>query len=272
MTKEEVCKAIHTCARKLGRNANKGELRQMAGVTERSLYKHFGSLRTALESAGLQVSGPGFGQPEEILLLDWAGVARELKKLPSVMEYRRLGRFSHKPFHTRYAAWAAIPRAFRKFVETQGLQSKWRDVLKLATAASIKPEAGATCVMPRNLRGGLLMDRPVYGRPLLMPEMAHAPLNEMGVVFAFGAMARRLGFVVHRLQPGFPDCIAMRDMGRGRWQLVRIEFEYESRNFLKHRHRHDRCDLIVCWVHNWKDCPKGLEVLELSRAVASQMG
>ncbi|HEU4417179.1 MAG TPA: hypothetical protein VFT65_20495 [Candidatus Angelobacter sp.] len=268
MTKEEIREAIQTCARTLGRNANKGELRQMAGVSERSLYKHFGSLRAALESAGLLAAGPGFGQPEEALLLDWAGVARKMKKIPSVLEYRRLGQFSHKPFHTRYDSWAAIPGAFRKFVEKQGVQGRWRDVLKLAAAGRTKPPAVKGRARARSRRCGMLMDRPVYGRRLLMPEMAYEPLNELGVVFAFGAMARRLGFVVHRLQPGFPDCIAMRDMGRGRWQLVRIEFEYESRNFQKHRHRHDRCDLIVCWRHNWKDCPKGLEVLELSSLAA----
>jgi hypothetical protein len=49
---------------------------------------------------------------------------------------------------------------------------------------------------------------------------------------------------------------------------VRIEFEYLSRNFLKHRHRVDKCDIIVCWIHNWPECP--LEVLELRKVVSSQ--
>lgn len=107
-----------------------------------------------------------------------------------------------------------------------------------------------------------MRDRPVYGPPLLWPELAHAPTNELGVVFVFGMMARRLGFVVHRLQAGFPDCIAMREVAPGVWQRVRIEFEFESRNFKKHKHRRDKCDVIVCWKHNWKDCP--LDVVELS--------
>jgi hypothetical protein len=75
-------------------------------------------------------------------------------------------------------------------------------------------------------------------------------------------MARKLGFVVHRLQATFPDCIAMREVAPGLWQRVRIEFEFESRNFKKHKHRKDKCDVIVCWKHNWKDCP--LDVVELS--------
>jgi len=28
---------------------------------------------------------------------------------------------------------------------------------------------------------------------------------------------------------------------------LRIEFEFESRNFKKHKHRRDKCDVIVCW-------------------------
>jgi hypothetical protein len=101
--------------------------------------------------------------------------------------------------------------------------------------------------------------------PLHLPEMAYAPTNEMGVMFLFALMARRLGFVVQRLQAGFPDCEAMRETAPGRCQLVWIEFEFESRNFAKHRHRRDGCDMIVCWKHNWKDCP--LEVIALSEVV-----
>src|SRR6185312_9576094 len=58
---------------------------------------------------------------------------------------------------------------------------------------------------------------------------------------------------------------ALRRVDREHWQRVRIEFEYESRNFLDHMHDAADCDLIVCWKHNWPDCP--LEVLELKSLV-----
>ena len=29
----------------------------------------------------------------------------------------------------------------------------------------------------------------------------------------------------------------------------------------------EACDLIVCWRHNWPECPENLEVLELSTVV-----
>jgi hypothetical protein len=44
-----------------------------------------------------------------------------------------------------------------------------------------------------------------------------------------------------------------------------LNFELESRNFLLHKHDPKGCDLIVCWVHNWPECP--LEVIELSKVV-----
>ena len=75
-----------------------------------------------------------------------------------------------------------------------------------------------------------------------------------------------------RFQPGFPDCEALREVARGVWQRVRIEFEFESRNFLRHRHKPNGCELIVCWKHNWKECPKGLEVIELRKEIAKIAG
>ncbi|HEY1939619.1 MAG TPA: hypothetical protein VGJ33_16935 [Candidatus Angelobacter sp.] len=80
--------------------------------------------------------------------------------------------------------------------------------------------------------------------------------------------------MVHQIQSEFPDCEAVREVARGQWQRFRIEFEYESRNFLKHRHTKSGCDLIICWRHNWPECP--LKVLELSKelrkAVSEELG
>jgi hypothetical protein len=109
----------------------------------------------------------------------------------------------------------------------------------------------------------ILPGRPVYGPPLATGGIAHAPLNELGVVFLFGMLAEKLGFVVMRIQKEFPDCEAMREVEPGRWQLEQIEFEYQSRNFLTHGHDPALCDVIVCWEHNWPECPERLEVIEL---------
>jgi hypothetical protein len=61
-----------------------------------------------------------------------------------------------------------------------------------------------------------------------------------------------------------------RDLFQGRpnkWQRVRIEFEYESREYRDHGHPLDGCEVIVCWRHNWADCPENLEVVELASVI-----
>ena len=61
---------------------------------------------------------------------------------------------------------------------------------------------------------------------------------------------------------GFPDCEAKRQIARGKWQRVRIEFEYESRAFRDHGHRIDGCDIIVCWKNDLPQTP-GPQILAL---------
>jgi hypothetical protein len=81
------------------------------------------------------------------------------------------------------------------------------------------------------------------------------------VILLFGAMAEKLGFAVLKIGTAYPDCEAFRVMEGGRLERVKIEFEFESRNFLRHMHEASKADMIVCWRHNWAECP--LEVVEL---------
>lgn len=83
----------------------------------------------------------------------------------------------------------------------------------------------------------------------------------------FGMVAKDLGYLVEAIQSSYPDCEAKRKVAQGQWQPVRIEFEYLSKNFVEHNHDPNTCDVIVCWIHNWKDCPEHLEVIELSEVI-----
>ena len=107
--------------------------------------------------------------------------------------------------------------------------------------------------------------RPVMGPPLMLHGLACEPVNEAGVVFLFGMVAHRLGFWVDSLQMAYPDCEAKLEMEPGLWQHVHIEFEYESRHFRAHRHDEKKCDILVCWRHNWKGCPKEIQVVEMRK-------
>jgi hypothetical protein len=110
-------------------------------------------------------------------------------------------------------------------------------------------------------------DRPVMGEPFDRSPMTNAPVNELGVMVLFGMVAAGLGLQVESVQGKFPDCMAKRQVAPGKWQYLRIEFEYESKNFKLHGHDPKGCDMIVCWRHNWKECPAEIEVVELSRLV-----
>jgi hypothetical protein len=216
----------------------------------------------------MERSGGGHKLELEVLFRDWAGIVRKLKKLPSLSEYELASKYSHTPLTTRFDGWMRVPGAMKQYAQQHGLAEEWSDVLKII-AAQEQEEAerarlsGATTGPRKSTR--VLVNQPIYG-PMMRPcPLSHGPINEAGVVYLFGTMAERLGYVVMRMQIEFPDCEAMRRIEDDRWQRVRIEFEYESRNFLKHMHEANECDLIVCWTHNWPECP--LEVLELRNEV-----
>lgn len=101
----------------------------------------------------------------------------------------------------------------------------------------------------------------VFGDKVRFKSLSCAPVNELGVVYLFGVLHETFDLKIESIQAGFPDCIARRRIGPNRWEEVRIEFEYDSRSFVTHGHAPDGVDVIVCWRHNWKECPKEIEII-----------
>ncbi|HEY7403027.1 MAG TPA: hypothetical protein VIB39_05865 [Candidatus Angelobacter sp.] len=156
-----------------------------------------------------------------------------------------------------------------KYARKEGLEKKWKDVMAMIgeQAEDGWPANGLKWPIPAKGKSLLMKDRLVYG-PLMTPcALLHVPTNEAGVMFLFAAMAMELGFVATIIRTEFPDCEALREVEPNRLQRVFIEFEYESRNFLKHGHRVDKCDIVVCWIDNWPECP--LEVIALSELLSA---
>jgi hypothetical protein len=261
ITKEEILQAIKECAEELGRAPSISELQKMKGVAKAAIYRKFGNYKTALELCGLERTGPGYQTELRGLFLDWAGVARSLGRLPTMGDYEARGKYSIQPLLRRYGVWGDVPAGMAEYVKAQGIESEWSDVLELIKRGRSSVRGMVRRSVPP--RAKLMEDQPVYGAPLTFGPLTFAPTNEGGVMFLFGALAEELGFAVLRIQPGFPDCEAMREIKPGVWQRVRIEFEFESRNFVAHEHRVDGCEIIVCWNHNWEACP--LEVIELRK-------
>lgn len=109
-----------------------------------------------------------------------------------------------------------------------------------------------------------MKEKSVVGDLINFRGLVYSPVNENGVIFVFGKVIEDLNMYIEEIKPGFPDCVGRRFTGRG-WEKVYIEFEYKSSHFVEHRHDPKKCDLIVCWEHDWPECP--MEVIELREVI-----
>lgn len=276
---DQVLNAIRTVADVLGRPPSRAEFRSSSGMSEYQVLKHFPSWREAVKAAGLAPNSTNQPIEPDALLEDWGELVRRARRIPTRRQYQQDGTFSAGVFERRFGPWSTIPSRFRGFAQGK---IKWADVMALLPIEDARQLISTTPLRPpvhsllvrngekpcehthlHNKLGG----RPTYGNPLDFRGLRHEPVNEQGVVFLFGMVARELGYLVEAVQTGYPDCEAKRQVGPGKWQRVRIEFEFESRNFRDHGHPQSGCDVIVCWRHNWSECPKHLEVVELSSLI-----
>jgi len=269
--RDDILKAIQLCAHELAHSPSRSEFLAHSGLGEYHVLKYFESWTDAVLAAGLRPDLTNRRLSKEDLLEDWGNIVRAKRQIPTRSQYRREGKYSPGVFEKRFGPWSSIPA---KFVDFANSNSEWADVVALLPVPKPKPKPEreylsnesaeiSTLVSQTQQRYSKLADRPTYGNPIDFRGLRHEPVNENGVVFLFGIVARELGYSVEAVQAGFPDCEAKRQVGVGRWQRVRIEFEFESRNFRDHGHSPDGCDIIVCWRHNWPECPNHIEVVEL---------
>lgn len=109
--------------------------------------------------------------------------------------------------------------------------------------------------------------RNIVGRLINFRGLVYAPTNEQGVVFLFGKIAHEFGIYIELIRTGYPDCVAKRYIGKAMWEDMKIEFEFKSSDFVRHNHKVEDVDMIVCWEHDWQECPKSIEVLELENEI-----
>jgi hypothetical protein len=286
LNQQQIVKSIAAMAKRLGRAPSLLEFVTGACIPKNSVFRLFPRWNDAVRAAGLQPYRLYLRPEDHELLTDWGETVRKLGAVPSRRAYDLNGKHYPVTLEKRFGGWPALPQAFRDF--TKG-KREWADVLALvpdtgnpAVGARDTPSAlsqrmgarlinerSASTILPRQLQHAPLLERLTYGEPLDFPALRHEPVNEQGVVLLFGMVAKHLGYVVESVQAGFPDCEAKRQIAPRRWQRVNIEFEFESRNFRDHGHPLTGCDVIVCWHHNWPDCPAHIEVLELSSFIKS---
>jgi Homing endonuclease associated repeat len=286
--------SLAAMARGAGRPPSRREFLSRSEISEYAVIKLFPSWNAALEAAGLAPYTRNVRLEDQELLADWGQTVRRNRGVPTCRAYHQLGRFGLRTIENRFGAWSQVPEVFRRFAQGK---RKWADVLALLPAPAPKPSpqrgrnpvpntlasravapaflperlspSNKNCPVPSKIRYRTLHGRPTYGQPTDFRGLRHEPVNEQGVMLLFGMVAKELGYIVEAVQSGFPDCEAKRQIGSDRWQRVQIEFEFESRNFRDHGHPFTGCDIIVCWRHNWPDCPHHLEILELSSLLKS---
>ena len=269
--KKHIIGAIARMASKLGRAPSHSEFTARSGITAHAITRCFACWNDAVRAAGLRANTLNVRAEDRTLLEDWGRVVRRNGRKPSFHAYRRKGKYDPTTLQRRLGPWSKMPKAFRKFAKGK---REWADVVALISVpkrkrARARKWNSAPAGLPKAVHYAPLADRPACGNPTNFHALRHEPVNEQGVVLLFGMLAKELGFLIEGVQTEFPDCEAKRQIGPERWQRVNIEFEFESRNFRDHRHAVQGCDLIVCWRHNWPDCPENIEVLELSRAIKS---
>jgi hypothetical protein len=252
---EALAARLQELAAKLGRrNVSMREFEAATGITPYHVVRTLGSYGALRAAAGLDPP-PNRRLCNDTLLRALRDACLKAGGIPRCTHAERFGAYSKPSYALRWGDWRGTLTALRAWVETHDPGFPY-----LALLSADRPAPGPRR-LPRRASGA------AYGAPLHFGPLLHEPTNEQGVLLLFGALATSLGFSIERIAPSFPDCEAKQRVAGG-WRRVRIELEYQSRNFHYHKHDPAECDLIVCWEHNWPEAP--LPVLELRAEIVKR--
>ena len=268
-TDEAILKELQRVASKLNKKSlSIAEFKKHGQISDATIINRFALWNVAVEKAGLDPIDPierarsTPSIPEEDLLLDLIRLYKEFGKTPTKALINSEGKYSDHPYRKKFGGHIkAFRLAQKKYPEKFQQQSAITETPLTTSSSAIKlvPKT----IKPREQRSR----RIVFGEPIDFRGLRFAPINEQGVVYLFGMISHELGYLIESIRTEFPDCEGKRcfDQKNNRWEQVRIEFEYKSSNFREHGHNEHDCDVIVCWIHDWDECP--IEVLELKSTI-----
>lgn len=249
------------------------ELLQTSHLSQRQFAKNsrislstikytFGTWKEALNASGLNVGLRKQSRlDDDVYLREIIRLTQELGKKPTVTQLTSKGQFSEKPYRIRWGTFnEACRAAYAKYGFPQMIKVNSEELKKTNSVSTPTQQFVPQTFKPTEPQR---RKRVQFGEPIDFRGLRFAPINEQGVVYLFGMVSRELGFLIESIRTDYPDCEGKRcvESKKQRWEHVLIEFEYKSSDFKEHGHRPEGCDLIVCWIHDWKDCP--IEVLEL---------
>jgi len=264
--REELLTTMRALAARLNaESVSRSTWKRETGISDHHVVKHFDSWNNFVGLAGLKPDDRS-RIPDTELFEAMREAFERAEGIVTRTYFRKVCRYSDDVYAKRWGRWDNVLARFGVWMEQ--VDPDWPYLLHLPPAPASDDEAstsGATMQAWDSIR------RTQFGPFLHFRGVQHAPINEQGVVFLFGMVAVDLGYMVEGVGTGFPDCEAKRCVSTkgDMWERVSIEFEFRSRNFLSHGHDPNGCDVIVCWEHNWPECP--IEVLEL-RAAIEELG
>jgi len=112
------------------------------------------------------------------------------------------------------------------------------------------------------------VEESVVGEVINFRGLVYAPINEQGVIFLFSKVSNDLNIGIEEIKTGFPDAIGRVKTARG-YARRAIEFEYKSSHY---DHLPEKCDILICWEHDWAECPKEIEVISLKDVIKELRG
>ncbi len=271
LTRDDLIEAAKSAATRADGPLSRPDFERITGISQYHIYRLFpeGGWSELKRVAGLE-RHPKDNLPltDDDLLEEFHKVATQIGRIPTWALFSHHAEVSSDVVRRRFGGLQGALKQYRAWLEAHHPESTLLAELRAHSRHEVPPPPGvSTDTAPRPSETWTKIEGPEYGPPIDFRGLRHAPINEQGVVFLFGIVSYELGFIVEAVHASFPDCEAKRciDSTNQHWQRVRIEFEFRSRSFKEHGHDPDGCDLIVCWEHNWPECP--LEVVELRRVI-----
>jgi hypothetical protein len=268
LTREDIVAAARQAQAKTDKPLTRRKFIQVTGITEWQINRLFSEGRwTAIRKLAGIARHPMDRREysDEEVLAGFHRVVEEVGNIPTWAVFMAKAKISRESLTRRFGGLQGTLKAYASCLKKNHPESPFLELVQSQSRHEIPPSPTPT---PDSLRQTAQWEKAagvLFGPPIDIRGLRHAPINEQGVVCLFGVLSYELGFIVEAVHDHYPDCEAKRRVGRDSWQRVRIEFEFRSSHFRDHGHDPSGADLIVCWENNWSDCP--IEVLELRRAI-----
>lgn len=267
LTREDLIAAARNASAKASSPLSRADFERISSISQHHIYRLFpdGGWVELTKLAGIPKHPQRHKRlTDDELLVEVHSVVTELGRFPTWPQFNSRAQISSDVVRKRFGSRERTEHRYRAW-----LGQREPGTVAPDDTAPEEPEGRRPSRVPAtaHVSASATAHRAHYGAPIDFRGLRHAPINELGVVLLFGMVCRELGFAVEAVHAAFPDCEAKRciDRKRERWVRVKIEFEFKSRAFRDHRHDLAECDLIVCWEHNWPECP--LEVVELKHVI-----